>query len=119
MSNNQQPFQKIAIAFGDGIGPEIMESTLQILQEANAKLSFEIIEIGKKIYEQGFEYGISPASWEKIEANKILLKAPITTPQGGGYKSMNVALRKRLGLFDSRLFVYCDKEIIKNTYLVW
>ncbi len=90
---------KVTIAFGDGIGPEIMESTLDIISNCGVDITFESIEVGKKIYEQGFDSGITPSAWQKINDNKILLKAPITTPQGGGYKSLNVAMRKKLGLF--------------------
>ncbi len=73
---------KITVAHGDGIGPEIMEATLKILDEAGAKLDIETIEIGKKIYEKGIKSGIEPDAWEPIRRNKILLKAPVTTPQG-------------------------------------
>lgn len=89
----------ITIAYGDGIGPEIMEATVEILKEANADLNFNIIEVGKKIYEKGFNSGLTPSAWESLEATRVLLKAPITTPQGGGYKSLNVTMRKKLGLF--------------------
>jgi isocitrate dehydrogenase len=89
----------ITIAYGDGIGPEIMDSTLKILQESKADLNFNTIEVGKKIYEKGFNSGLTPSAWEELNNTKILLKAPITTPQGGGYKSLNVTLRKKLGLF--------------------
>ena len=60
---------------------------------------FEEIEIGEKVYLSGNTSGISDESWEIIRKNKVLLKAPITTPQGGGYKSLNVTMRKALGLF--------------------
>ncbi len=89
----------ITVAYGDGIGPEIMESTLEILREAQADLKFSIIEVGKKIYEKGFNSGLMPSAWEDLNNSRVLLKAPITTPQGGGYKSLNVTMRKRLGLF--------------------
>lgn len=89
----------VTIAFGDGIGPEIMESTLKILTAAKARLSFNIIEVGKNIYEKGFNSGLMPSAWDELSNSKILLKAPITTPQGGGYKSLNVTIRKKLGLY--------------------
>lgn len=89
----------ITVAYGDGIGPEIMESTLEILKEAKADLKFNIIEVGKNIYEKGFNSGLMPSAWEDLANSRVLLKAPITTPQGGGYKSLNVTLRKKLGLF--------------------
>jgi len=89
----------ITIAYGDGIGPEIMESTIRILKEADTKIKFNIIEVGKNIYEKGFNSGLMPSAWEELNSTRILLKAPITTPQGGGYKSLNVTMRKKLGLY--------------------
>jgi isocitrate dehydrogenase len=89
----------ITVAYGDGIGPEIMEATLHILRKAGANLQVEVIEVGAKKYEQGHTSGLSPDAWESINRTKVLLKAPITTPQGGGYKSLNVTLRKTLGLY--------------------
>ena len=89
----------ITVAFGDGIGPEIMSATLNILKAAGTNLAYEEIEIGKKVYDRGIKSGIDPSSWEPIRRNRILLKAPITTPQGGGVKSLNVTMRKSLGLF--------------------
>ena len=91
--------KRITIAKGDGIGPEIMDATLSILKEAGADLEFDEIEVGEKVYLEGNSSGIDPKSWEIIRRNKIILKAPITTPQGGGYKSLNVSIRKLLGLF--------------------
>ncbi|MFZ9981616.1 MAG: NADP-dependent isocitrate dehydrogenase [Cyclobacteriaceae bacterium] len=90
---------KITIAKGDGIGPEIMEATQSVLKAAGARIEYEEIEIGEKVYLSGVSSGISPESWDVIRQNKIFLKAPITTPQGGGYKSLNVSIRKFLGLY--------------------
>ncbi|HRF38630.1 MAG TPA: isocitrate/isopropylmalate family dehydrogenase, partial [Saprospiraceae bacterium] len=90
---------KITIAKGDGIGPEIMDATLDILMAAGADIETEEIEVGEKVYLSGNTSGIAKASWDIIRRNKIFLKAPITTPQGGGYKSLNVSTRKFLGLF--------------------
>lgn len=92
---------KITIAKGDGIGPEIMEATLSILMAAGARIEFEEIEVGEKVYLSGNSSGISKESWDVIRRNKIFLKAPITTPQGGGYKSLNVTTRKFLGLYSN------------------
>jgi isocitrate dehydrogenase len=89
----------ITIAKGDGIGPEIMDATLRILKAAGAQLEYEEIEVGEKMYLSGNTSGISKESWEVIRRNKVFLKAPITTPQGGGYKSLNVSIRKFLGLY--------------------
>ena len=90
---------KITVAYGDGIGPEIMESVLKILSHAKTGLSVETIEIGEKIYKKGYSSGITDDVWEVIHRNKVLLKAPITTPLGTGYKSLNVTFRRALGLF--------------------
>jgi len=90
---------KIAVAKGDGIGPEIMEATLQILKAAGANIEPDFIELGEKVFLSGNTSGIASEAWNAIRSNKIIFKAPITTPQGEGYKSLNVTLRKSLGLF--------------------
>jgi isocitrate dehydrogenase len=93
--------KKIIVAKGDGIGPEIMDATLAIITAAGAQIEIEEIEVGEKVYLAGNKAGIARESWEAIRKNKILLKAPITTPQGGGYKSLNVTTRKFLGLYSN------------------
>lgn len=90
---------RITVAKGDGIGPEIMDATLKILFAAGAKIEIDEIEVGEKVYLSGNTAGIAKESWDVIRRNKIFLKAPITTPQGGGYKSLNVTTRKFLGLY--------------------
>jgi isocitrate dehydrogenase len=92
---------KITVAKGDGIGPEIMDATLEIILAAGAKIEIDEIEVGEKVYLAGNTSGIAVESWETIRRNKIFLKAPITTPQGGGYKSLNVTTRKFLGLYSN------------------
>ena len=89
----------IAMAHGDGIGPEIMEATLKILMAAGAQIELHPIEIGEKMYLKGFPTGMDPKTWEIIRKTKAFLKAPITTPQGGGFKSLNVTIRTTLGLY--------------------
>ncbi len=89
----------ITVAYGDGIGPEIMQATLDILAAANAPLEIEVIDIGKKAYLAGNSSGIPDSAWAALKRTRVLLKGPITTPQGGGYKSLNVTLRKALGLY--------------------
>lgn len=89
----------ITVAYGDGIGPEIMAATLDIIQAAGAELAIEEIEIGEKVYLRGNTAGIDPSAWESLRRTRVFLKAPITTPQGGGFKSLNVTTRKMLGLF--------------------
>ncbi len=91
--------QRITIAKGDGIGPEIMDATLAVIRAAGAQIETDEIEVGEKVYLSGNTSGIAPESWDIIRKNKVFLKAPITTPQGGGYKSLNVTTRKFLGLY--------------------
>ncbi|WP_258112426.1 NADP-dependent isocitrate dehydrogenase [Alicyclobacillus sp. SP_1] len=89
----------ISVAYGDGIGPEIMKATLAILEAAGAQLEIEEIQIGEKVYQSGVDTGIHPGAWESLQRTKVFLKAPITTPQGGGYKSLNVTARKAFNLY--------------------
>ena len=92
---------RITVAKGDGIGPEIMDATLEIIKAAGAKIEIDEIEVGEKVYLSGNTSGIAADSWDIIRKNKVFLKAPITTPQGGGYKSLNVTTRKFLGLYSN------------------
>ena len=96
MASNLVP---ITVAYGDGIGPEIMAASLHIMKEAGARIEIEIIEIGEKVYLRGTSAGIEPSAWESLRRTKVFFKAPITTPQGGGFKSLNVTTRKTLGLY--------------------
>src|SRR3954468_21889700 len=96
MASNVVP---ITVAHGDGIGPEIMAAALHIMKEAGARIAPETIEIGQKVYLRGINAGIEPNAWESLRRTKIFFKAPITTPQGGGFKSLNVTTRKMLGLY--------------------
>ena len=89
----------ITVAHGDGIGPEIMQASLRILREAGARLDVETIEIGEAVYRRGVSSGIEASSWDSLRRTGVFYKAPITTPQGGGFKSLNVTVRKTLGLF--------------------
>ncbi|MFK7962244.1 MAG: NADP-dependent isocitrate dehydrogenase [Phycisphaerales bacterium] len=89
----------ITVAAGDGIGPEIMKATLSIIQAAGASLDIDTIEIGESVYLGGHSAGITDDSWDSLRRTGVFLKAPITTPSGGGYKSLNVTVRKTLGLY--------------------
>jgi len=91
--------RKITVAKGDGIGPEIMDATLNIIQAAGAAIDIDYIDIGENVYLSGHSSGIAPESWDSLRETKVFLKAPITTPQGGGFKSLNVTTRKTLGLY--------------------
>jgi isocitrate dehydrogenase len=90
---------RVTVAHGDGIGPEIMAAALRILEAADAPLDLDRVDIGLVAYEAGHATGITPAAWETIRRNPTFLKAPITTPQGGGYRSLNVTIRTTLGLY--------------------
>jgi isocitrate dehydrogenase len=96
MASNSVP---ITVAHGDGIGPEIMAACLYIMKGAGARIEPETIEIGEKVYLRGTNAGIEPSAWESLRRTKVFFKAPITTPQGGGFKSLNVTTRKTLGLY--------------------
>ncbi|MFN3597001.1 MAG: NADP-dependent isocitrate dehydrogenase [Rubricoccaceae bacterium] len=89
----------VTLARGDGIGPEIMDATLRVLEAAGAPLAFEEITVGESAYRAGHASGIPPEAWHVLRRNPVFLKAPITTPQGGGVKSLNVTIRKALGLY--------------------
>ncbi|MHB8462113.1 MAG: NADP-dependent isocitrate dehydrogenase [Vulcanimicrobiaceae bacterium] len=89
----------VAIAHGDGIGPEIMGAVLRILEAAGARIEPRPIEIGERVYRAGISSGIDDDALDTLASTRILLKAPITTPQGGGFKSLNVTIRKMFGLY--------------------
>ncbi len=89
----------VCVAAGDGIGPEIMDATLRVLDAADAPLSITELKLGEQTWAKGISSGIAPADWHKLSQDRVLLKGPMTTPQGGGMKSLNVTLRKSLGLF--------------------
>ena len=89
----------ITVAYGDGIGPEIMRATLNILRAAGAALDIDTVTLGEQAYLAGHSNGIAPEAWDSLLRTKVLLKGPLTTPQGSGYKSVNVTLRKSFGLY--------------------
>lgn len=89
----------VTIAYGDGIGPFITEATLSIIEAAGADIRLDEIVVGEKSYLAGYTSGIADQDWDTIFKNRVFLKAPITTPQGSGYKSLNVTIRKALNLY--------------------
>jgi isocitrate dehydrogenase len=106
----------ITVAYGDGIGPEIMEATLSVLRESGARLAIETIEVGERVYAMGATSGILPSAWESLTRTRVLLKAPITTPQGKGYKSLNVTMRKTLGLYSNVRPVACYYPFVRTNH---
>ncbi len=91
--------QTVSVAAGDGIGPEITAAALKVLEAARAPLTFQYIDMGLECWQRGLSSGVPADSWEAIRQTGVLLKGPMTTPQGSGMKSLNVTLRKSLGLF--------------------
>ncbi len=89
----------VVVAEGDGIGPEISQATRRILDAAGARIDWHPVTLGHRAYRDGVQSGVPAEAWDAIRRHKVLLKGPILTPQGGGYKSVNVTLRKSLGLF--------------------
>ena len=89
----------IPVAMGDGIGPEIMKACLHVLQEAGAGIEPLFVDIGESVYRDGNTAGITEKTWDILREYKVFYKSPITTPQGGGYKSLNVTIRKTLSLY--------------------
>ena len=90
--------RKVTLFKGDGIGPEICESVKAIVNHLNLDIEFEEFNVGEAEY---FRNGalIPEAAFDSIERNKIILKAPITTPIGKGFRSCNVQLREKYDLY--------------------
>ncbi len=89
----------IAIAYGDGIGPEIMEAALLVMREAGANIAVETVSMGERMYAQGSDTGILPSAWETLRRTKVLLKAPTISPSSPGHLSVTEALKERFGLW--------------------
>ena len=85
---------KIAVAQGDGIGPEIMDAVLNIFKANKVPLEYEFVDMGKWVFDKGFSNGMTPEAKVTIENLGILFKGPMETPKGKGVKSVNVTARK-------------------------
>ncbi|MBN9296984.1 MAG: NADP-dependent isocitrate dehydrogenase [Filimonas sp.] len=85
---------KVAVAKGDGIGPEIMDAVLSIFDSAKVPLQYEVVEMGKWVFDKGYSNGMTPEAQQTIENLGILFKGPMETPKGKGVKSVNVTARK-------------------------
>jgi len=85
---------KIAVAKGDGIGPEIMDAVLSIFKAGKVDLDYEVVDMGKWVFDKGFSNGMTPEAQHTIETLGILFKGPMETPKGKGVKSVNVTARK-------------------------
>lgn len=89
----------ITVAKGDGIGPEVADAVLHILDAAGARLKVEEVPAGEAMYRRGHGGGLGPDGWASIRRTRVFLKGPVATPQGPGFKSLNVTARTALGLF--------------------
>lgn len=97
----------IAVAKGDGIGPEIMDAVLTIFEKAGVPLDYRFIDMGKSIYEAGHSTGMTPEARQSVEELGILFKGPMETPKGKGVKSINVTARKVWN-------TYANKRVFKT-----
>lgn len=96
---------KIAVAKGDGIGPEIMQAVLNIFKANGVVLDYEFVEMGKWVFDKGYSNGMTPAAQKTIEELGILFKGPMETPKGKGVKSVNVTARKTWNTYaNNRVF---------------
>ena len=93
---------KIAVAKGDGIGPEIMDAVLHIFQANKVDLTYEFVEMGKWDFDKGYSNGMTPEAQQTIENLGILFKGPMETPKGKGVKSINVTARKTWNTFANK-----------------
>ena len=93
---------RIAVAKGDGIGPEIMDAVLHIFQSNGVELEYDYVEMGKWVFDKGFSNGMTPEAQQKIEELGILFKGPMETPKGKGVKSINVTARKTWNTFANK-----------------
>ena len=100
---------KIAVAKGDGIGPEIMDAVLHIFNANKVPLEYEIVDMGKWVFDKGFSNGMTPESQQVIEELGILFKGPMETPKGKGVKSINVTARKTWN-------TYANKRVFQSLH---
>ncbi len=89
---------KVTLIPGDGIGPEVTRAVVRILEATGVKFEWEEYAAGADAFEKHGEY-VPKELYESIERNKLALKGPVTTPVGGGFTSINVALRKKFELY--------------------
>ena len=102
---------KIAVAKGDGIGPEIMEAVLKIFNANKVPLEYEFVDMGKWVFDKGFSNGMTPEAKQTIESLALLFKGPMETPKGKGVKSVNVTARKTWN-------TYANKRVFQP-FTVW
>jgi isocitrate dehydrogenase (NAD+) len=96
---------KVTLIPGDGIGHEVMDAVIRILEASGVKFDWETIQAGAEAYEKYHEY-IPKELSQSIERTRVALKGPITTPIGGGFASINVQLRKQFELYSNFRPIY-------------
>lgn len=116
MTSSNAKLVPVTVAKGDGIGPEIMDATLDILTAAGARIAPEFVTVGEQAFKQGITNGVTDEAWESLRRTKVFLKAPLYTPSGGGYKSVNVTMRKSFGLFANVRPVRTFEPFIKTKH---
>lgn len=89
-----QKHADIAVAKGDGIGPEIMDAVIRIFDAAGVPLNYHYVEMGKELFDKGLSTGMTEEAKATIEEYGVLFKGPMETPKGKGVKSINVTARK-------------------------
>ena len=100
---------KIAVAKGDGIGPEIMDAVITVFNAAKVPLEYETVDMGKWVFDKGFSNGMTPEAQQSIESLGILFKGPMETPKGKGVKSVNVTARKTWN-------TYANKRVFQSLH---
>ena len=91
--------KSIAVAKGNGIGPEIMDAVIEIFDSINVPLDYNFVEMGRDVFLDGYKLGMTPQAKETVENLGILFKGPMETPKGGGNRSINVVSRKMWGTY--------------------
>lgn len=95
------PATPITLAYGDGIGFEVMEAALRLLQEAEAELQIEIVELGAEVFKRGGTTGIPQDVWEPLRRARVLLKAPIAMPENVSYSLFLETLEAEFGVLET------------------
>ena len=98
MTNTTQKTHTVTLIPGDGIGPEVSDAVVRILEATGVRFNWESYAAGAEAFEKHKEY-IPKELYESIERNKLALKGPVTTPVGGGFSSINVTLRQKFELY--------------------
>ena len=99
----------IAVAKGDGIGPEIMDAVLNIFKAGAVPLEYTLVDMGKWVFDKGFSNGMTPEAQHTIEELGLLFKGPMETPKGKGVKSVNVTARKTWN-------TYANKRVFQSLH---